>query len=501
MVYSTNITTVIVHVHDATDSSLVLPGGNRGYLNRLNSRAKSLIIAKMSSQSDPSITVYDTAEQRDVEAVLQISASNLSEDLQAIFHEIFDGIYEMNVLEDAAATESAYGVLLTRVEQEVTAHPVLASTVNDTMLNWSLLQTVCRTKLHYRQSHPAIKVLIQANPCALLWECDGDDGTLTLHTLAKNPFHCELMPWIAEHFAWVFDHESCRGNPPHIDLVEIHSNGKCHGWVVRKFYELYPQGLRQGKHVTRNGCDFLYSLLPLHKCLLGWKGGNLDLIRWMARQYPDSISFKTYWGRNALHCACTLVSEFHRNALAELCVFFSEERPDSVRVMCRGFGLPIHMIFLRKFIGSSAQQKVILHLLRAYPQSVDIPRIASAPIQTAPRSNPFVRSVFPLLEEEISLKEAMSFLADTSAAWCEATECSKDMLHVTVSHVFKQWATLREANMMQQTIPERIMEVSREFREYTDESDAESDQDHPWPSSSSSSSFSSSDDDASVMTG
>lgn len=280
---------------------------------------------------------------------------------------------------------------------------------------------------NYEESRPIIQLLIETNPYALLWKYPGINGT-AICAIAYNPKVCVLMPWIAEHFTWVLDHESCRQFPPHHVLLDHYIAGDCDASDVRKFYEFYPQGITQ-KHEGHCGEEY-----------------------------------------NALHYACNSLSPDFTAGMAELCCFLAAKRPKSVRMVSVYNELPIHLIM--RHYDQAPVQNVILHLLRAYPQSIDIATAIPYPYGVVesikPRSNPFVNSAFPVLEEERALKEEISFLTDAPAAWCEATQSSKaTTLQIAASDVFATWATLRIACLkhhLEHTIPEKLEKMCLEFK-------------------------------------
>lgn len=422
----------------------------------------------MPTQSNP--TVHDTTEQGIANNVVvhdpTLFVSDLPEDQAAIFRGILAEFYRIYCLRDADEIRAASDVLCNRVVQEVTSHPVLAKAISDDCHHhWSLLALFCGRPNEEDLDvlyDPVMKLLIQENPSALLWR--GSPSAFTnIHVVARHVSRCVvLLPWIAEHFGWVLDHVSCNTSPPHLSLVGHYCIGACNASVVKDFYELYPQGLGQ---------DDSQGFLPLHYCLvhtdtmglLGDAGSShCKLIKWMMHQYPESLWHETSNGQTPLYCACAkLVHRGCTNAYdAEVCCFLAEECPELVRRADGDGALLIH--YITWFSHRAPAQKVIVQLLRAYPQSIDV----ACPYSPEPRSFPFVQSVFPLLEEEVSVKEEISALTDMSAAFCEAAARSEDVLPVTLSEVFKDWAKLRKATLtihLEHTIPERIMEVSREI--------------------------------------
>jgi len=189
-----------------------------------------------------------------------------TEELKTTFRGLFDETYA--VFDDHVDEESinnAGAALCRHIQEQVSAHPVLAQTVAKDMLRWSLLRVVCEKTYSNPICHDAIKFLIQMNPHALFWKWDDRSGNWepVIQLIAKNTCHCVLLPWIAQHFLWVFQHPSCREDPPHLHLVDNYANTP--GFdadIVRQFYELFPACLAEQ---DEDGP-------PLQRCIRGWEG-------------------------------------------------------------------------------------------------------------------------------------------------------------------------------------------------------------------------------------
>lgn len=198
----------------------------------------------MSQQTGPDITV----EQGDEHYAMNYE--DHSKELQSCFDTIIQDVCAHRILDNTEEAIVVYDALFNHVTQQVTEHPVLAKTFTMDERNGFLLAVFCET--NYEECHPVIKLLIETNPHALLWNFAGQNTSryspliTSMRSLAGNGWHCVLMPWIAQHFPWVFGHESYQENKPaHLTLAENHSRGGCDASVIRNFYELQPKGLRQ----------------------------------------------------------------------------------------------------------------------------------------------------------------------------------------------------------------------------------------------------------------
>lgn len=409
-----------------------------------------VLASKMSANIDLGVGADEAARAEEVRPILD---ADLPADLKRRFEVLMDEMRK-RVYEDDDI-EAAYEHLFNRIRSEVTENPVLAKTVSKIFLGWSLLTTLCEKHPGaYRGVERALQFLIEQNPHALVWQC-GDTWSPSCPIRIISRDHCAIMPWIAEHYSWALDHPVCQQNPPHLELISTYNDGGCDASLVRQFYESYPQGLAQENRIVEDG-------LPIHKCISGWREGEADLIKWMARQNPDSMTHQDRFGLTPLHCAClALAGRRSTDNMAEICRFLATECPESVRLVNARGCLPIH--FITKRANRPAVQSVLLTLLREYPQSVNM-AADNTELHPSPWSVPFIQRIGPLLQEELALEGDIVFLADTSNAWSEATHSSQDIFQATVSNIYKKWSTLRRETFMQRsaTIPGLIADACRE---------------------------------------
>ena len=410
------------------------------------------------------------------EVLQPIPDTSLSEDQRQRFRRLLHAIDRLkNFRGDEAATEAAYARLRRRIKRAVTAHPILARAIfKAPNCPWSLLSAVCK-KNFLTFSQPVLRFLIKQNPHALVWIWNyrwGSGSSSPLRSIAST--QCALMPWIAKHHAWVLDRPDFEGRPPHLKLIGVRANtgSRCHPLVIRRFYELYPQGLTQDERRTGN--------LPIHRCFVGWNGretGEADLVKWMAQQNPDSMSHQDLRGFTPLHYACQkLGSRRWTDNMAEICRFLIAECPESVRMTTSDGCLPIH--FLTKLFNLPAARQLQIALLREFPESIDTPAVNIDERYPSPRSVPFLQRVEPLLREEHLLKEDVHFLAEISSAWSEAARYGSN-LESSASEVFQKWATLRSEAL----IPRRLAKIQELLvaacSEYEEDDPDDSEEDDP----------------------
>ena len=287
-------------------------------------------------------------------------------------------------------------------------------------------------------------------------------------------------------------------------MMKCYIRGKCDLQVVRKFYEIYPQGLQE---CSEDVCGGSY---PLSISLAGWVAPDPDLFIWMAQQNPEAVHQTFYHNFTILHETCSSLStNEHQNELipfkctpnmAKICRFLISEHPGLVCQELRGHGyLPIHM--LAHCCNRPIVQEIAVLLLKEYPECVhvkagsDHPELAMVP---------FVQQVHPLIVEELEIDKEILQLTQMSKNMAEAAISSKSRFTSTsalegstltsalfgpFSEVFVAWANLRVCDVLpaaKQRVQERIAETCRnlEADDVFDESSSE--EEHDWDGDSSS---------------
>jgi hypothetical protein len=308
------------------------------------------------------------------------------------------------------------------------------------------------------------------NPHALLWRWY--DQSDVIHSIAKNESHCVLLPWIVEPFPWVFEHESCRNEPPHLEFVRNYANGRYSASVVRRFYGLFPQGLLQQNKLMRDG-------VPLQRTLNGWEECDADLFIWMAQQAPAAIAHTENCGFNVLHSACMSLSSSADPDLvaptskctennARICRFLVSECPQLVRTKRRGGGgLPIHQLAGR--CNRILVQEVLLLLLKEFPGSIEVKAKGYLPKLS---NVPFIQEVALLVKQESGIQQEQEWLLPAAAQFLA---CTQSLGVAKVGEVFKMWATQRTSVVLK-SLQEKIGEIRLSFQgDDVDPSDSEDD--------------------------
>eukprot|EP00527_Entomoneis_sp_CCMP2396_P009413 CAMPEP_0198138570 /NCGR_PEP_ID=MMETSP1443-20131203/1956_1 /TAXON_ID=186043 /ORGANISM="Entomoneis sp., Strain CCMP2396" /LENGTH=484 /DNA_ID=CAMNT_0043800389 /DNA_START=124 /DNA_END=1578 /DNA_ORIENTATION=- len=441
----------------------------------------------------------EEAQEASIAAVKQILDTTLPKELHDKFNSLFDQAYELfdfdlesdeeeeveEVEEDEEERaekvltkrhqlenilESRAAALCTRIEEEVSVHPIFAKTVQSSMLRWSLLTVVCEKTYQSTSCHDTIKFLIEANPHALFWRWDEYEPKDVIHSIAKS--HGVLLPWIAERYPWVFEHKSCRKAPPHLELVRKYANGQCVASVVRRFYELYPQGLLQQDKLMRGG-------FPLQYSLKGWEECDADLFIWMAQQAPAAMAHKENSGTTVLHSACMSLSSsvdpdvivpinLCTENMVRICRFLVSERPGLVRTKGRGGrGLPVH--YLGRRCNRILVQEVLLLLLKEFPQSIEVKASGFLPKLS---NVPFIQEVAPLVKQESEVQQEQEWLLPAAANFLA---CTRSLDFAKVGEVFESWVTQRTSVVLK-SIQEQIGEIRLSFQgDDVDSSDDEED--------------------------
>ncbi len=272
-------------------------------------------------------------------------------------------------------TEAA-AILHQRVVSEVSSHPILARTIHGEMNGWSLLQVFCeKTSGFCRET---IQFLIDTNPHMILWRHWRSTmltgRVLSIHMIAENMQYCKMMPWIAEHYPWVFEHSYCQKRPPHFEMLRNHVHGECDVETARRFYELYPQGLREKERFMSFGC------YPLFVCFKGGFEPDAEIFIWIAQQYPEAVYHQPVNGYNLLYDVCFALAAEDREEtedipytctpnMAKICRFLICEHADLLHQIADDNGnLPIHMLTRR--CNRPLVQEMILVMVKACPKCV-----------------------------------------------------------------------------------------------------------------------------------
>ena len=251
--------------------------------------------------------------------------------------------------------------------------------------------------------------------------------------IVNHPEHCVLMPWIATNHTWVLDHERCL----HIvfDLLDryVERRTSCTASTVKQFLEAYPRAHTQ---VHESYGTILHIILQDQESEC-----NADLFKWVAERFPSGTLLVTdFYGSTPLHLACSLLSKHKGRNSSEICQYLIQKCPESVRVISSSVGttvgrvLPIH--FLQAVSRYRFVRKVVVSLLREYPESYDVPKY-----QLPPSFFPFIQSIKPHLDEEKELKETAASLTNSTSSLTEAATCTNDGLMTSAFAVFDSWAT------------------------------------------------------------
>jgi hypothetical protein len=135
--------------------------------------------------------------------------------------------------------------------------------------------------------------------------------------------------------------------------------------------------------------------------------------------------------------------------------------------------------------------------LKAFPNSIDVcPIVSSASIGLyhTPSSIPYIHFLQDLLVQERAVEEEISFLEETSMAWCTAVAPTKVLegatttrsssssgVIATAATVFGSWLQMRAGDLRRRLvdktgIPQRILALGKEYK--AEDTDEESDEDN-----------------------
>ncbi|GAX10702.1 hypothetical protein FisN_14Lh220 [Fistulifera solaris] len=417
----------------------------------------------------------------------------------ALFEESYDIFFNEAEVERAGVdtAEAAAVSWIQHVREEVSAHSIFARTMSPYEKGdmRSLLDVVCE-KFNY--AGPDItKYLIEVSPHALLWERRGNSlgPKLTPIQLIGNfAWSCELFPWIMERYPWVFEHKLCRTKKPHLKMMRFYASQQISNETVRRFYELYPQGLRE------KDSEAFMGGFPLTISMSGAGVPDADTFIWMAQQYPEAVYHRNNRGYTVLHKVCSTLAVRQLNLeiarhlgnavdagvptrctpnVAKICRFLIAEHPSLIRQQVQGHGyLPVHMLANR--CNRPLVQEIAVLLLRAYPDCVIV---KAGKFRPELSSVPFIQQVYPLILDELAIDEEISMLFHVvesmakAAAFPTSRTTSTDALGKpsvkasllgSVSEVFRSWTNLRVSDVLtarKQSLNERIADTCLLFEE------------------------------------
>ena len=369
-----------------------------------------------------------------------------------------------------------------RVKDQVTAHPIVARTVCKNVLRYSLLEAFCEKV--GAVGYETIRFLIEMNPQALLWVHSDPQNEIILpiHVLAASGWGCALLPWIAKRYPWVFQHELCQENPPHLRMMTCYIYGVCELETVREFYEIYPQGLSEKDKAGIAG-------YPLALSLKGDIEPDAELFIWMARQYPKAVydPLPVEGECNVLHGVCMNLTlegkpmEGKRNLL-KIGRFLISEHESLVREKTHLGNLPIHKLV--RYCDQALVQELAIVLMKVYP---DFFEDWDSPWYGKLRSIPFIHLVHPRISDELKIDRDLSLLKQSSQTVVKAAVAptsrssstsslngseSNSLLVSSLSGAYLSWAKLRidVLSSQKRRIQEQIADICRALS-YDDASD------------------------------
>ncbi|GAX10710.1 hypothetical protein FisN_14Lu250 [Fistulifera solaris] len=402
---------------------------------------------------------------------LSVPDSKLPPELKETFHSLCKEAEDIIKMQDLTEhRESTVARFHRRVVDNFSAHPVLARTVvadHERIRELTLLAMVCFSGSICRET---IYFLLQVNPYALLYVLFMNDSLI--HVIAVDRRIYDVLLWIVEHYPWVFQHAVCQLKPPHIWLMRDYVYGQCSLETVRKFYELYPQGLRE----RETSLLMFGPWYPLSLCIDGENDPDANFCIWMAKQFPDAVYHlltRGFMKYTVLQKVCSsLASTRCTSNMAKICRFLITEHADLIRQQgC--FGEPLPIVTLAAHCNRPLVQEAAVLMMKTCPECVKdnagnwLPSLSP---------NPFIQQVHPLVVQELEIEREISLLSrisdDISKAAIMTRHQSpraviiKSHLLGCLSEVYCSWSNLRISDVLQrqkQQIQEQIAEVCRKL--------------------------------------
>ncbi len=423
--------------------------------------------------------------------------TDLSPELRNKFHALLKEVFDFRRIihggEEEESVESidvAADRLHQTVQEEISANPILARTIDKTDKQ-SLLEILIDETLG--ECCKTIQLVIEANPYALLWSNGGDPYKYhqgaPIYMIAEDTWHSVLLPWIVERYPWIFQSEMCQKVPPHLKMVHGIFNDICtleNIEACREFYELYPQGLGEKDEANRFG-------YPLSVTMLGWRAPDAEMFIWMAERYPEAVNDIFPGGCNMLHQACSLLTEKEDTRMpktnkccpdtANICRYLISKYPHLIQQKDDDGCLPFDLLAHR--CNRPLVQQIVVLLLKAYPECVlENPKLLSLPFIRV--AHPIAFVISRLEKESASLKQISRNVIEAakmpsrniSSSTAAAQSVAKSSFFESLSEVFCSWANLRVSDLSKEKqLFQNSIEYFGRILEGADESDEELEED------------------------
>ena len=386
-------------------------------------------------------------------------------------NDLTEKILDFNDIDDDEKP-AASGELVNHIVEVVSQTPRLTLFVapSDNNVGLTIAMAVTMTHLCRYAGQDILKFLIAVNPHVLTYEWDyeedEDDAPMedhrcsVLRNIAGYSSQNTLLPWIAEKYAWVLDHPNVLLNPaPHLEIVREYVKGDVPPSLLRKFYELYPAGLRQRGGYDDENSDTIRSLTPLRMCLYRlhevgkWTDRDSELLRWMVQEYPEAASYQDHqlMGMTGLAEAALYYLHAYYNSEEEerqsaevdggsmICRILIEARPEMIRVADSEGKPPLYHMLHASRVPSVHDLTVWIarqgYWERGQFQFLD--------------ETKYMRKLQSLLEEEESLDNQILFFKQTKGQLFQLAEDAKGRIEAVdkVSEIFASWSSEHLENL------------------------------------------------------
>ena len=164
-----------------------------------------------------------------------------------------------------------------------------------------------------RALHKSIKFMVHKNPHALLWHHDPpefldyessvpcyEEAGSAFDNICDNECHASvLLLWLIENYGDVLMGQKFKSAANHRAILRSFCLGFCPTTTVRRFYQLFPQAVKQN---VEEDLGVGYENYPIHYAMVeDPEEADFELFGWMVQQHPKTVEVSDSSGQTIFH--------------------------------------------------------------------------------------------------------------------------------------------------------------------------------------------------------